>query len=304
MQPLVIAGSHHIPFPHTAGERVPSPRYDFGQDGTFQARVSRQRRIFHLFVMVTFAFVVTLDAAEEKIWYKNISPYSDKNSILQKSGDPVQIDGETYYFKLPQGSLKIVFNNGVISDCTQLDPGGVAISGNHYATYNRNESEENEININKYITGKYFSIIPKINGEVVRTSKYINSTCYKKEDGYVVVEPIISLMGSTGFFSDKTAIIINVDKDLKEDILYKAFDSWDKLVPPGIDDAELKRRKEILENKEKYDDVKQLISALGTPDSRMGSGVDYSLYYFTKGLLLISEYTTMENIKLIKPGYE
>jgi hypothetical protein len=129
-----------------------------------------------------------------------------------------------------------------------------------------------------------FAILPNFSGKQVYTSKY-RGTCYELDDGFIVVEPIITLMGGAGYFANKTARVLIAKPDGTEQVLYRAAEHWGALKPPGLTDSEVERRTTAVKLASRAGGEISL-SGFGEGDSSMGSGIDYRLFYLRDALVI------------------
>ena len=137
-----------------------------------------------------------------------------------------------------------------------------------------------------YMKKADFAILPQFSRDgSARTDKY-RGICYEVDGGFVVVEPIIDLMGGIGYFADKAARVSFVDKNGIEKVLYRAADHWKSLKPPGLTWREVQSRQARLAAAGGRAVGMDLAEVLGESDSTMGSGVDYQLYYMDNALAI------------------
>ncbi|HKS35879.1 MAG TPA: hypothetical protein VJW76_01730 [Verrucomicrobiae bacterium] len=132
--------------------------------------------------------------------------------------------------------------------------------------------------------------------------------CYEVDDGSIVVEPIINLMGGLGFFADKAARVLFVYTNGTEKVLYRAAEHWSSLKPPGLLESQIRARSSKLTEARERVLGMNLASVLGESDSTMGSGVDHRLYYLEDALAIVTcdhqpgGGELIEGISILKPG--
>ncbi|MBN2321094.1 MAG: hypothetical protein JXR49_18590 [Acidobacteria bacterium] len=92
-----------------------------------------------------------------------------------------------------------------------------------------------------------------------------------------------------------------------ETVLYRAIDNWKNLRPPQVDDQKLEERSKLMaELMEKYSNKildQNIVDIFGPPDSRMGSGMPYVVYYLKDGLVIgLNMKPQMKALSISHPG--
>jgi hypothetical protein len=160
-----------------------------------------------------------------------------------------------------------------------------------------------------YIKKGNFNVIPHFSGQNVYTHKY-RGLSFELDRGFIMVEPIIDVGGGDGFFADKAARVLWLKPDGTETVLYRAADHWKALKPPGLAESVVKGRQAKLIEVGEHVVGMSLNDILGEADSRMGSGMDYRLFYLEDSLAVVScgyskqvkNGTTIGSIRIVKPG--
>ena len=102
--------------------------------------------------------------------------------------------------------------------------------------------------------------------------------CYKVDSSFIVIQPLIALMGGSGFYSDKAAKVTLIDSKGQAKVLYRAIDNWHELKPPRLDWKQVETRTNNLRSLGTDAIGKPIDEVFGTEDSRMGSGMDYRIF--------------------------
>ena len=239
-----------------------------------------------LALTLSFLFaVVKISTAAE--WYENLAPGISRNEIIEIAGEPTSKSKSSDKYVLLQGHLEIKYRDGVLSDCTHYNPGEGAVSQSLYSSWGGNLTADHTKERQAYLEKGNYLVLPRFKGPQIRTFRY-DGICYELRDGFLVVEPIIQLMGGSGYFHDKTAKITQIDSAGNPKILYQASSDWKKLKPPKIQSEQIELRTNKLYRLGKDCIEKPLDEVFGREDSRMGSGMDYRLFYLEDGLAFVA----------------
>jgi len=278
------------------------------------------RMKFAAFLPVIVAAAVFTYGAE---WYESLPPGVTRTEILKIAGPPssTQSEARSYYdneqkmeirypvqsdrYDLKEGYLKFVYDKDVL-----INGSNYGYRDQHKKTfyfYGRDilSSSDQIQALRAYLNAGQYTLLPPFRfRNIIRTDKYPGKECYPIDNAYLFIEPILQLIGEVGFFADKTAAVMLLDDKGNETVLYRAIDNWKNLRPPQVDDEKLKERTQLMEALEKRPDHNfNLVDILGPPDSRMGSGMPYVVYYLKNGLVIgLDMNGQMKRITVHRPG--
>ena len=245
-------------------------------------------------------WAVMARAAEH--WYETLRPGITRSEVLNLAGSPTFSDAGTDTYKLTPGRLECRYQGGLLQEATYYDPPGGGVSRSLYWTDGK-PGEDYSAARRRYLQERRFATLPPFGGNGIRTARY-RGLCYEVDGQFLVLEPIIGLLGGNGFFADKTASMLLVHPDGQEETLYRAADHWADLRPPGLSPAVVARRTATVRRLGEKLNGASLSATLGQADAFMGSGVDYRLFYLQDALLIVScsSQDTIARAELVRPG--
>jgi hypothetical protein len=237
------------------------------------------------FLVLGFGF--SLEGSEA--WYQTLVPGVTRDDVHKMAGLPNASVGDQDRYKMTQGYIIVQYQDETVVDCKYFQPPGGAIDESLYFTFGGVLTEQQSMRRRAYLTGHDFTIVPVFEGSAIRTSGE-SGICYPIDGRYVIVEPIVSLMGGIGFFTEKAAKVTVFERTTgKRTILYRAIDHWESLRPPQLVKVDSDTRLIKLRALGQDLSFKSIARALGPADSEMGSGIDYDLYYLPVGLLITTD---------------
>lgn len=239
-------------------------------------------------------------SAEE--WYKSLRPGVTRSDVLKLAGKPSSSGSDIDTYTQAKGRIECKYEKASLRSVIYYDTPDGAVAWTLYST--DGESKESDLERRRaYLKAANFKVMPEFSGKKIYTHKY-RGTSYELDDGFIVVEPIIDLLGGRGFFADKTARVLWLNHDGQEKVLYRAADHWGALKPPGLPDNEVQKRIVRLKNAASRLLHMNVTNVLGQSDSVMGSGIDYRLFYLEDGLAVVScaGGNAIESISVLKPG--
>ncbi|MGB0580212.1 MAG: hypothetical protein ACPGVU_10970 [Limisphaerales bacterium] len=232
-------------------------------------------------LIIAALLIMACGVAHAAEWYEKLRPGIARKEILRVAGKPTSILGNTNRYDLKQGHLRLIYQGESMLECDHMDPGdGVSLS--LYYTSEPVLTPQHLQARKAFLTQTNFTKLPKFGGPFVNTALHPGN-CYVLEDGYLIVEPIVTMMGGFGYFADKTSRLTRINSKGNRQILYRAFDHWPSLKPPGLSWATIRTRSLQARFLGERVPLKKLP---GGPDGRMGSGLDVRLYYLKEGLLV------------------
>ncbi len=236
-------------------------------------------------------------------WYETLRPGITHAEILKLAGTPSKSDGKVDTYTQAKGRIECTYEGDVLQSAVFFDTPDGAVSWTLYTT--EGEAKDSDFGLRRaYVKAGSLAILPTFSGRKIFTNKY-SGTCYAVDGGFIVVEPIISLLGGVGFFADKAAQVLWLKPDGTETVLYRAIDHWEALKPPELPESQVKKR--TMKLKEAGDRVfkMNLTTVLGQSDSEMGSGIDYKLFYLEDGLAVVTcdfPNGTIKSMSIMRPG--
>lgn len=242
-----------------------------------------------------------IQAAE---WYETLRPGTTRNEVIQLAGKPSESSKNLDIYTQSKGHIDCTYStDNLLQDLTYYDTPDGAVSATFYAlrdTPNTKEIKERT----DFLKKGEFANIPNFSGRGVYTHKY-RGTCYGVNGSFIVVEPIITLGGECGYFTNKTARLSLIDSNGTEKVLYRAAEHWQDLKPPGLSDSEVQRRSQKLLEMGTNIIGAPVAMVFGQGDSYMGSGIDYRLFYLEDALIIAaceSSAETIYRIQIVQPG--
>jgi hypothetical protein len=239
-------------------------------------------------------------------WYESLRPGVTRTEVLKITGVPTSSDADLDTYKQAQGRIECNYHEGVLQSLVYYD----TPSGASEATEYRTEGQLNAADLaarKAYLARKSFAVLPTLPGRTVYTAKY-SGTCYELDGEFIVIEPIIFLLGGQGYFADKVARVLLVDRVGRENVLYLAADNWSQLRPPGVSEKQVQTRRAKLAEAREAVAGRGLAGLLGECDSHMGSGIDYRLYYLDNALAVVrcnfsNRTEIVAGVYIEKPGW-
>lgn len=238
-----------------------------------------------VFRAVCFSTLVMLmsSTSQAQEWYEQLVPGMTRTRIHQLAGKPASTDKSSDRYNYKEGQLALEYNADVLVSCELHHSNGSRNS--YFFTWGGDLLPTHTKARQKYLNSRSFVILPKFNGPKIRASG-VNGIGYQVEDSFIVIDPIIPFLGGSGYYADKAAKVTLINNDGTEKVLYCAFDHWSKLKPPQLNIEKVQVRTQKLRFLGQSVLGKPVESVLGQEDSRMGSGVDYSLFYITDALVV------------------
>jgi hypothetical protein len=215
-------------------------------------------------------------------WYWRLRPGVTRSEIQRlggltlPAGDKVEVDAGNL------GRFEFEFRDDVLHRGVLVAgaPGAGAV---FYGTYSGPTAVNWEARRTFLKAGNY-AIVSRFTGPAIRTLKY-DGYCYEVDGQYLVIEPIIG--PGTGHFANKAARVLLLSPDGTEKTLYRAIDHWNDLRPPELSRSAATRREGELRRLGTRAIGLKVGDVLGPADSRMGSGIDYRVYYLPRGLAIV-----------------
>ncbi|QDT21032.1 hypothetical protein HG66A1_28250 [Gimesia chilikensis] len=217
-------------------------------------------------------------------WYHKLTPDITRSQLHKLAGKPDSVSETTDIYHLPEGELKLDYQNSTLLNCDLKAPNGEI--NNCFYTWGGKLAPEHLAERKKYLTTRSFTVLPQFAGPAFDSAGF-EGKCYQVDDGYLVVEPVLYLIGRSGHYKDKAAQVVHVHNDGTQEVLYRAFDHWQKLKPPELSDALIQQRMRKLHTLGGGAIGKPLHSVLGPPDASMGSGRCIRVYYLSNALVFI-----------------
>ncbi len=241
----------------------------------------------HMRILMYFVFIMaTASWAGAKEWYENLRPGVSRADIIRIAGEPTSSAGQTDRYDLKSAYVELKYDGDTLITCNyyEREKGGSSNFYHHFGhklTSSQIQARKGYLKAGKYV------LLPKLEGPFIRTARYHDSVCYQVDDSFLIVEPILSLMGATGFFADKAAKVMLLDSAGIETILYRAIDNWINLKPPDLSAELVEKRTGVIQSLIKEGKGITIENNIfGNPDSTMGSGILYSVFYFKDGLAI------------------
>jgi hypothetical protein len=244
-------------------------------------------------------------------WYETLRPGITRSEILKLAGTPSKSRGTVDVYTKQGGVIECAYDKQGLREAIYYNTPDGAAAETLYDTYG--DLKDGDLEQRRaYLKAGKFAVMPNFPGRSIYTRKYPavcrsndSGACYELDGGFIVVEPIIVLLGGYGFFADKAARVLWLKPDGTETVLYRAADHWRDLKPPQLPENEVKKRQMKL--KQVGDNLLKMgvQDIFGESDSRMGSGVDYRLFYLQDGLAILScdgPHESIDRISILKPG--
>ncbi|MFM8360927.1 MAG: hypothetical protein ACKOET_20435 [Verrucomicrobiota bacterium] len=225
--------------------------------------------------------------------------------IRALAGPPASADGETETYPRDSGRLVLRYAADRLVSAILQAGGEAGASTVFYSTSGSWPRKGPDLKPRReYLEKAQFAVLPRWAGPRVWTHKY-RGTCYEVDGRFVVVEPILDLLGARGYFEDKAARVLLVKADGSEELLYRAADQWGRLRPPGLSFEEVRRRRTRLREVGEGLVGRPVGELLGPGDSQMGSGVSYQVYYLEDALMVVQctePRDRVRAVRLVLPG--
>lgn len=270
---------------------------------------------------ITAFFLLILRAAASTYgaeWYESLPPGITRTEILKIAGNPSSTKSEIKSYEgqkgidqysaqidrydAKEGYIELTYDKETLIQ--------LSFEGQHrssYYSFFREILSSDQIQTRRnYLNSGQYVMLPSFHlRHFIRTQKYPGEECYPIDDSILIIRPMLGAMGQSGFFADKTAKVVLLDSERHETELYRSIDNWKNLRPPRLDDKKLKERaKLIAELAIKHSDRNfNIVDILGPPDSRMGSGIPYAVYYLEDGLVVgVDMKPQMKDVTILHPG--
>lgn len=238
-------------------------------------------------------------------WHESLRPGVTREEILRLAGPPASSAGGVDTYRTGQGRLELRYADGRLVLGMAFDGPGPSPSRSFYSLSGAWPKNKPDLKPRQeYLKKGDFSVLPRFVGPMIRTQKYRGS-CYEVDGQFLVLEPVIEVLGGTGYFADKTARALLVKADGTEEVLYRAADNWGLLRPPGLTAEEVRRRRTRLREAGEGFIGRPVGEVLGPSDSNMGSGIDYRLYYLEDALMVVGcgePRARVETVRMVLPG--
>ncbi len=196
--------------------------------------------------LITFGLIlllgigIRLDGSET--WYQTLESGITRGDVHKMAGAPNAPGVDEDRYDLSQRHIVVQYHGDAVVDCTYFQPPGGGISESLYFSFGGEITEPQLIRRRLYLAGHDFAVLPNFDGPAIRTSGE-SGICYPIEHFYIVVEPIVQLMGGMGFFTDKAAMVSVFDCSTgKRTVVYRAIEHWDSLRPPQLSKADADAR--------------------------------------------------------------
>jgi hypothetical protein len=254
--------------------------------------------------LVAFTLCCTLSSPGEN-WYESLRPGVTRGEIVKIAGRPTSSAGATDTYKQGHGNIVCKYQDDVLRSLVHYNTPDGAVADTTYSA--EGELTESDIAARAtYLANQDFAVVPTLSGRRVYTRKYAG-TCYEVDGNFIVIEPIIRLMAGQGYFADKAARVLRVDRQGIETVLYVAAEHWDQLRPPGVSEEQVRSRSAKLTEAQQSVKGRELAEVFGKSDSSMGSGIDHRLYYLDNALAVVTcshsnNSVLVANVVIVKPG--
>lgn len=244
----------------------------------------------------------TCVSAEENPWFENLSPGITRSNVLQIAGSPKNSAGHVDIYSYRSGTVTLTYEKDILKDGNYNNSVESIGSWHFFQTPGKPVSARELKERRSFLQKKDFKTLPQFAGESIYTAKY-PAICYEMDGKFLVIEPIIWLGAGagTGFYANKIARVMLVDTHGAEQVLYRASDHWDELRPPSVDKTKSRERMDAILSQGNQLDILKLLKILGEPDSHIGSGIDYRLFYLDDCLAIISP-QFRKIVQIVKPG--
>ncbi len=173
-------------------------------------------------------------------WYESLWPGITRTEIHNIAGRPSRSTPTVDVYLQSKGRIECTYEGSNLVKATYFDTPDGAESADYYEVQ-KGSGHLNNDERSLYLKRKDFFKLPQFGGSFVSTRKY-KGQCFKIDDGYLVVEPMMYLLGSGGYFVDKIGVARWIGSDHKETIVYRASDHWDRLRPPDVSESDVKSR--------------------------------------------------------------
>lgn len=216
-------------------------------------------------------------------FFHHLTPDMDRDKIEKAVGKPdITYRGQRAY-QMQKGAVVLRFESGQLIECRHLDPAG---GGEWQSTYYRMGGVPSRavlVRRDALLRQRRFDHLSRWGLGDVRADN-LGGVAYLLNAGYLVLEAMAH--GSSGVFSDRIAKA-TLHQHGRATVFFRAFDRWGDLRPKGLTRRELDRRERVLARYGRAVTQETPLHEIGKADDRMGSGLDYRLYYLREGLLII-----------------
>jgi|GEM_PF-4178570 len=251
-----------------------------------------------------FIVLLTLGTyAQASEWYETLRPGITRPEVLNMAGPPSGSSGNIDRYTRAQGYLELRYQTNILQTCTYYNTPDGAVAWGIYETFGDGLDQHQVKQRRNYLSARNFQWLPPFHGQSIYTHKY-KGTCYQVDGAFIVIEPIITLGGGSGWFTNLTARVLLVKPDGSEECLYRAIDNWQNLKPPQLKERRLEERMKTLISMTNGIAGERILTALGEPDSHMGSGMDYRLFYLRNSLASVCASCSQPFIKFRRPGQD
>jgi hypothetical protein len=254
-------------------------------------------------LLVSLVLLLVAYSSFAKEWFESLAPGVTRSRVLQVAGPPSSSTNNLDIYQKPPGRIECIYEDETLRSAIYYNTPDGALEWCLYTRIGTPNSAD-LLQRMQFLSNTNYIEIPQLSGPNIYTYKY-SGTCYEVEGGFLVMEPIITMGGGIGCFTNKTARLLFVKPDGSEQVIYRAADHWQVLRPAGITALEAERRTSIVRQLGKRLIGKRVGKILGDEDSHEGCGVDCRLYYIEDGLLIvrcIGSNAIIETARIVRPG--
>lgn len=234
-------------------------------------------------------------------WHETLRPGVTRPEIRALAGPPASTDAETETYRRDSGRLVLRYAADRLVSAILQAGGEAGASTVFYSTsgsWTRKGPDPKPRR--EYLEKGQFAVLPRFDGPRVWTHKYHRGAGYEVDGRFLVVEPILDLLGARGYFEDKAARVLLVKADGSEEVLYRAADQWGRLRPPGLSFEEVRRRRTRLREVGESLVGRPVGELLGPGDSQMGSGVSHQVYYLEDALMVVQCSEPRDRVRAVR----
>ena len=251
----------------------------------------------------SFLFLSVSQAASDKQfetrknYFYNLEPGITLHQIHETIGLPdTSYEGKPAY-KLDTGVAVLEFKDDMLMRCRHYRPDQWAEFSELYILSGERLTEAEYKTRELLLKSPEFYNPGKWTGQQIYTRRYPGIT-YLLQDGYIVFEGEGTLRDQ--LYASKITRFYG-QKPLK--IFWRLFEHWLEIRPTDLSDEQISNRERVLrEYGAKLKSSQNLLSLLGEPDAKFGSGILQYQYYISAGLITIIVAPPSENITLSQPG--
>ncbi|MFC1707958.1 hypothetical protein ACFL59_14275 [Planctomycetota bacterium] len=247
------------------------------------------------------------DLAARRTFFYGLTPGMDRVGVRKAVGEPDSIEDGKLIYRLDQGAVTLTFTGEKLQSCDHRNAGDRGLYDHriYYSSEGPGPSAEERGRREALLKEAAFRDQRRWGRRSTTTSLHPRGQAYLLHEGYVVLE------GIGAYWSDSNALMHLIARATvvargKSEVRWRLFDHWKEVRPEDLTDIEIARREQVLRDHGMAILGKPIQETLGDPDARMGSGVDYRLYYVTSGLVrvMMGESNTIREIWLKQPGAE